>query len=76
MYPHLCDGVQITILVVLLLMLSEHTLTVAPGDEYGGCDIPDYPADIFVLLDSFRYRSLVTANADNAVWIASKRKTV
>ena len=35
------------------------TLAVAPGDESGGCGVPDYPVNIKVLLDSWRYQTLL-----------------
>ena len=45
-------------LPLLLLFLLGDTLAVAPGDEYDGCEVPDYPVNIKVLLDSWRYRTL------------------
>ena len=35
------------------------TLAVAPGDESGECRVPDYPVNIKVLLDSWRYQTLL-----------------
>ena len=35
------------------------TLAVAPGDESGECGVPDYPVNIKVLLDSWRYQTLL-----------------
>ena len=60
-------------LVLLLLLLSlRDTLAVAPGDEYDGCEVPDYPVNIKVLMDSWRYQKLLAQNnatSDNtAVW--------
>ena len=45
-------------LPLLLLFLLRDTLAVAPGDEYDGCEVPDYPVNIKVLLDSWRYGTL------------------
>ena len=47
-------------------------MAVAPGDEYDGCEVPDYPVNIKVLLDSWRYQTLLaqddaTTNT-TAVW--------
>ena len=55
---------------LLLLLLGTNILAIAPGDE---CAVPDYPVNIKVLLDSWRYQTLleqdgVTSNA--AVWTA------
>ena len=45
---------------VLLLFILGHTLAVAPGDEDDdGCAVPDYPDNIKVLLDSWRYQTLL-----------------
>ena len=50
--------------VVLLFLLLGHTLAVAPGDEDTACGVPDYPANIRVLLDSWRYQTLLDQSAD------------
>ena len=54
---------------VLLFLLLEHALAVVPGDEDAACDVPDYPANITVLLDSWRYQPMLVQSAaanDNA----------
>ena len=59
-------------LPLLLLLLLRDTLAVAPGDEYDGCEVPDYPVNIKVLMDSWRYQTLLAQNDanrdDTAVW--------
>ena len=56
----------------MLLLLLGHTLAVAPGDESDDCEVPDYPVNIRVLLDSWRYQTLLPPENDdtttNAVW--------
>ena len=49
-------------LPLLLLLLLRDTLAVAPGDEYDGCEVPDYPVNIKVLMDSWRYQTLLAGN--------------
>ena len=46
------------------------TLAVAPGDESVGCGVPDYPVNIKVLLDSWRYQTLLAGDDSEteAVW--------
>lgn len=43
----------------------------APGDEDGECGVPEYPAGIEVLLDSWRYLSLL--DGPSPVWETSDR---
>ena len=50
------------LLLLLLLFLLRDTLAVAPGDEYDGCEVPDYPVNIKVLMDSWRYQNLLGEN--------------
>ena len=56
----------------MLLLLLGHTLAVAPGDESDDCEVPDYPVNIRVLLDSWRYQTLLPPENDdtttNAAW--------
>ena len=62
--------------VAMLLLLLGHTLAVAPGDESDDCEVPDYPDNIRVLLDSWRYQTLLPPENDdttrttklNAIW--------
>ena len=62
------------LLLLLLLLLVGDTLAVAPGDEYDGCEVPDYTVNIKVLLDSWRYHTLLAQNSatidstDTTVW--------
>ena len=58
-------------LPLLLLLLLRDTLAVAPGDEYDGCEVPDYPVNITVLMDSWRYQTLLAGNdATNTITTA------
>ena len=50
------------LLLLLLLFLLGDTLAVAPGDEYDGCEVPDYPVNIKVLMDSWRYQTPLGEN--------------
>ena len=58
--------------VAMLLLILGHTLAVAPGDESDDCEVPDYPDNIRVLLDSWRYQTLLPLENDdtttNAAW--------
>ena len=48
-------------------------MAIAPGDESGECAVPDYPVNIKVLLDSWRYQTLLPqdgATNSAAVWTA------
>ena len=58
--------------VAMLLLLLGHTLAVAPGDESDDCEVSDYPVNIRVLLDSWRYQTLLPSENDdtttNAAW--------
>ena len=46
---------------------------VAPGDEHAECEVPDYIPRSRVLLDSWRYQTLLArdgATTGSAVWTA------
>ena len=61
--------------VAMLLLLLGHTLAVAPGDESDDCEVPDYPVNIRVLLDSWRYQTLLppeNGDTTTTVWTTSK----
>ena len=55
--------------MALLLLLLVQTLAVAPGDEDAECAVPRYPANIRVLLDSWRYQTLL--DHSGAMWTTS-----
>ena len=57
-------------LFLSLFVLLGQTLAVAPGDESGECGVPDYPVNIKVLLDSWRYQTLLAGDDSEteAVW--------
>ena len=38
---------------------------VAPGDEHAECEVPDYPSGIRVLLDSWRYQTLLAPSSSD-----------
>ena len=68
-----CSVTMAMLLMLLVLFLLRDTLAVAPGDEYDGCEVPDYPVNIKVLIDSWRYQTLLGENDANttnttAVW--------
>ena len=49
-----------SIIFLVLLFILGHTLAVAPGDEDDdGCAVPNYPDNIKVLMDSWRYQTLL-----------------
>ena len=56
---------------VIVLLLLGQSLAVAPGDEDVECGVPHYPTNIRVLLDSWRYQTLLgwsDPTNDEAVW--------
>ena len=69
-----CVGLQTG--VVLLLLLLGQSLAVAPGDEDERCPVPEYPVKVKVLMDSWRYQTLLGEDGDTdfnnnrAIWEA------
>ena len=61
-------AVHITLL--LLLVVGDVLAAVAPGDEHAECEVPDYPSGIRVLLDSWRYQTLLAEDDGSDVWNA------
>ena len=54
---------------LLLILLLGQSLAVAPGDE-DGCPVPQYPVHVRkVLMDSWRYHTLITG--ERRVWTAT-----
>ena len=60
-----CVGLQTG--VVLLLLLLGQSEAMAPGDEDERCPVPEYPVNVKVLMDSWRYQTLL----GEAVWTAT-----
>ena len=59
------------LLLLLQLLLVRGRLAVAAGDEYNGCEVPDYPVNIKVLLDTWKYQTLLAqddATINSTVW--------
>ena len=61
--------------MAILLLLLRDTLAVAPGDEYDGCEVPDYPVNIKVLMDSWTFLARNDANT-TAVWTTGTYRAV
>ena len=55
-------------ITVLLLFILGHTLAVAPGDEDDECPVPGYERQNRVLLDSWRYQTLLSDDTTMSVW--------
>ena len=53
---------------LLLLLLGQSVA--APGDEYERCPVPEYPVNVKVLMDSWRYHTLIAEDGGNRVWTA------
>ena len=51
----------------LLLLLLGEAVAIAPGDEDAGCPVPEYPVNVKVLMDSWRYQTLL----GEGVWSAT-----
>ena len=56
-----------TSLLLLLLLLGRSVA--APGDEDVRCPVPEYPVNVKVLMDSWRYHTLIAG--ENRVWTAT-----
>ena len=67
----LCGQVCGVLLLLLLLLLLGQSVAVAPGDEDGRCPVPEYPVNVKVLMDSWRYHTLIAEGDGNGVWIAT-----
>ena len=61
-----CVGLQTG--VVLLLLLLGQSVGMAPGDEDERCPVPEYPVNVKVLMDSWRYQTLL---GEEGVWTAT-----
>ena len=61
-----CVGLQTG--VVLLLLLLGQLVAMAPGDEDERCPVPYYPVNVKVLMDSWRYQTLL---GEDGVWTAT-----
>ena len=53
-----CVGLQASVVLLFLLLLGQ-SVAVAPGDEDGECPVPQYPVSVKVLMDSWRYHTLL-----------------
>ena len=61
----LCWSIQASVVLLFLLLLGQ-SVAVAPGDEDGECPVPQYPVSVKVLMDSWRYHTLLPG-----VWTAT-----
>ena len=66
----LCVGLQASVVLLFLLLLGGQSVAVAPGDEDGECPVPQYPVHVKVLMDSWRYHTLIAG--DRRVWNATE----
>ena len=64
-----CVGLQTG--VVLLLLLLGQSVAMAPGDEDERCPVPEYPVNVKVLMDSWRYQTLLLGEDGDSVWSAN-----
>ena len=63
---------QYAMLVSLLslLLLLRQSETMAPGNKDERCQVPEYPVNVKVLMDSWRYQTLLGEDGDS-VWTAN-----
>ena len=54
-----------------LLLLLGRSVAMAPGDEDERCPVPEYPVNVKVLMDSWRYQTLL---GEDGVWTANTMK--
>ena len=52
----------------LLLLLLGQSVAKAPGDEDERCPVPEYPVNVKVLMDSWRYQTLL---GEEGIWTAT-----
>ena len=64
-----CVGLQASVVLLFLLLLGGQSVAVAPGDEDGECPVPQYPVHVKVLMDSWRYYTLLAEG--RRVWNAT-----
>ena len=64
-----CVGLQASVVLLFLLLLGGQSVAVAPGDEDERCPVPQYPVHVKVLMDSWRYHTLIAG--DRRVWTAT-----
>ena len=57
--------------VLLLLLLLGQSVAAAPGDEDVRCPVPEYPVNVKVLMDSWRYHTLIAEVGGYRVWTAT-----
>ena len=76
MLAYLSCVMQYAMLVSLLslLLLLGQSVAIAPGDEDERCPVPEYPVNVKVLMDSWRYQTLLGEDEDTdnnrATWEA------
>ena len=73
MLAYLSCVMQYVLLVSLLslLLLLGQSVAMAPGDEDERCPVPEYPVNVKVLMDSWRYQTLL---GEDGVWAANTMK--
>ena len=54
-----CVGLQASVVLLFLLLLGGQSVAVAPGDEDERCPVPQYPVHVKILMDSWRYHTLL-----------------
>ena len=64
-----CVGLQASVVLLFLLLLGGQSVAVAPGDEDERCPVLQYPVRVKVLMDSWRYHTLIAEN--RRVWNAT-----
>ena len=64
----LCVGLQASVVLLFLLLLGQ-SVAVAPGDEDERCPVPQYPVSVKVLMDNWRYHTLIAGG--RRVWNAT-----
>ena len=62
---------QVCGVLLLLLLLLGQSVAVAPGDEDVRCPVPEYPVNVKVLMDSWRYHTLIAEDGGYRVWTAT-----
>ena len=55
----MCCSTQASSAALVLLLLLGQSLAMAPGDEDDVCGVPNYPVHFRVLMDSWRYQTLL-----------------
>ena len=62
---------QVCGVLLFLLLLLGQSVAATPGDEDVRCPVPEYPVSVKVVMDSWRYHTLIAEDDGRRVWTAT-----